>query len=1119
MVKRFFLLLLCLAAALTVFTAAAETPQNVDAEVNKYIFYVNDASGSTAVFQSAALEKGQSLSQPENPSPQAYGYDDHYRFAGWYADEALTTLYPDFDQEITDTSSEEPIAIYAKFEKVFHIVYLDDQGHVLLTEEVLPNAEHTFAPDDPLFAPQPVNNIPQVNSGWKDQNGVTYTTETVTVTQDLTMTPDLKPGYYAHFFTEGGSFVPSQFLKPGDKVARPDDDPTRQGYVFDDWYTAATGGERFNFDAAPTSGVDLYAHWTPATAPYTLVFMLQNADDDDYTYHSSYQKTGRTGQGIVLDANDKQYAKLIVQGTNIETCFLSETNPPQLPVINADGSSVAYVYCDRIYYSYKNKENERQVDYIRWGQDLRPVMQQLGYDLSYLDTEKGILLYTPQLGTNLAFNPNDTMPADDGYPNPAGTYRMYNIENFTTLGRSYGKIGMNEQYPLGQVFELEKNDASGKYLYIHIYHRETCDSPNQNGDKAYIEYSYVRTRSWVSYRGALPTDTTTFKFDRVEGVRLLGNNQYVFLVNDGSIPVEFYYDRHKYDIVFIENDDDLGPDANAIQDVFFNKPLDGMAPNDYVENQTKVKKLDGITYLFSGWYTDPAAKMEKVDFSSAKMPDHDLTLYAAWKPVQSTVTFDPNGGELTADASVTLPTGTQVAQPTDPVWADDTHVFLGWTRNGHPYDFASPVDRDFTLVAQWGSTTTYQVTYKPGDGAGDDLIDPNTYLAGSAAVALPFPDTMTPPANQHFIYWHGSDGNDYLPGQTVAVNGNVTLTAVYAPWIKNQYTITYVPAGGTLGGSTADAVSQHVYEDEITIREAPDRAGYRFLGWDDGIQVPYYQPDDHFTVLGHHTFIARWMELTSITGEKIWKDGGKTHDTQNEVALTLYRATAGGMAAVPADEFTLAWEGNKYTYTNLDKTDADGNVYTYTVTEALTDAANAHLGSGETYVSTVDATGFIFTNTLTGTTEVTVVKVWNDENNQDGKRPASIELTISGKYTVNGTEKSVTIADAEVTITPTSEGWPSHAWQNLPKYQEGQLVTYTVTETAIEGYTTAYDPASVSGATGTITITNTHAADTINVTAAKTWDDNDDQDGKRSEERRVGKECLRLCRSRWSPYH
>ena len=27
------------------------------------------------------------------------------------------------------------------------------------------------------------------------------------------------------------------------------------------------------------------------------------------------------------------------------------------------------------------------------------------------------------------------------------------------------------------------------------------------------------------------------------------------------------------------------------------------------------------------------------------------------------------------------------------------------------------------------------------------------------------------------------------------------------------------------------------------------------------------------------------------------------------------------------------------------------------------------------------------------------------------------------------------------------------------------------------------------------------------------------RDWARSEERRVGKECVRLCRSRWSPYH
>src|SRR3546814_16999179 len=34
------------------------------------------------------------------------------------------------------------------------------------------------------------------------------------------------------------------------------------------------------------------------------------------------------------------------------------------------------------------------------------------------------------------------------------------------------------------------------------------------------------------------------------------------------------------------------------------------------------------------------------------------------------------------------------------------------------------------------------------------------------------------------------------------------------------------------------------------------------------------------------------------------------------------------------------------------------------------------------------------------------------------------------------------------------------------------------------------------------------------------YDDRDDQeDDRRSEERRVGKECVSTCRSRWSPYH
>ena len=39
------------------------------------------------------------------------------------------------------------------------------------------------------------------------------------------------------------------------------------------------------------------------------------------------------------------------------------------------------------------------------------------------------------------------------------------------------------------------------------------------------------------------------------------------------------------------------------------------------------------------------------------------------------------------------------------------------------------------------------------------------------------------------------------------------------------------------------------------------------------------------------------------------------------------------------------------------------------------------------------------------------------------------------------------------------------------------------------------------------------------VTSADSFTDEEGRGGIRSEERRVGKECLHACRSRWSPYH
>ena len=118
MIKRFFLLLLCLAAALTVFTAAAEHSQNADAVVNKYTFYVDGA-----VYKTAVLVTGDTLNQPENPTKA-----DH-RFAGWYADETLSTPFTDFGETITADGSE--TKIYAKFEPAVYYITFYNRAAIL----------------------------------------------------------------------------------------------------------------------------------------------------------------------------------------------------------------------------------------------------------------------------------------------------------------------------------------------------------------------------------------------------------------------------------------------------------------------------------------------------------------------------------------------------------------------------------------------------------------------------------------------------------------------------------------------------------------------------------------------------------------------------------------------------------------------------------------------------------------------------------------------------------------------------------------------------------------------------------------------------------------------------
>ena len=328
-----------------------------------YEFYVGTTMVNTQI-----VKDGDTLYEPSVPDAGT-----NQRFVGWRVEGETTNI--DFSSAVSVTGTADATKhVDAVFETVYHNEYRDLDGNVIRTDEAAESSSYTFDPDDPLFDTQYLNKI---NAGWKDQNNVTHTTDTITVSEDLTLTLDLTPGFFARFFTQGGSFVESQPLGHDELVTQPAD-PTKMGYAFAGWYTSADGGEAFDFSTPPNAGVDIYAHWTPAETTYTLVFMEQNADDDTYSFHSSYQKTGITESPVVLDDDDYEYGK--IRNSGVQSFYVDHINPVGA-VISGDGSTVVTVYCNRVWY-YLEIDGTNYA--IRQGQHIPSWLQANNLD-SYYD--------------------------------------------------------------------------------------------------------------------------------------------------------------------------------------------------------------------------------------------------------------------------------------------------------------------------------------------------------------------------------------------------------------------------------------------------------------------------------------------------------------------------------------------------------------------------------------------------------------------------------------------------------------------------------------------------------------------------------------------------------------
>ena len=228
-----------------------------------------------------------------------------------------------------------------------------------------------------------------------------------------------------------------------------------------------------------------------------------------------------------------------------------------------------------------------------------------------------------------------------------------------------------------------------------------------------------------------------------------------------------------------------------------------------------------------------------------------------------------------------------------------------------------------------------------------------------------------------------------------------------------------------------------------------------------------------YAIYGETLYVSNERPKVTVEATKSWHNIGPTVEIPT-IWFKLFRKIDGGeleevpnvpIKALTSGTTTVVWE-------NLYAQDLQARAYTFFVKEV---DMNGNDFTPKDFIK--EENGLHVSNTYDGRIEVKVQKTWEDANNQDGKRPDKIVVTLFAN--------NEQVTSVEVTATA---DW-THTFTNLPKYKDGQEIVYTITEEAVAGYE--------APVIDQFHIVNKRTPETVEVTVTKTWEDANNQDGKR----------------------
>lgn len=409
-----------------------------------------------------------------------------------------------------------------------------------------------------------------------------------------------------------------------------------------------------------------------------------------------------------------------------------------------------------------------------------------------------------------------------------------------------------------------------------------------------------------------------------------------------------------------------------------------------------------------------------------------------------------------------------------------------------------------------GIEIVYTLTEEPVEGY-------TTSITGSSADGFVITNTHEIEKTELSVkkVWNdfGNQDNKRTPGIVVALYGNAKEKPIETAILNedNNWEYTWKDLDLYAGGNYVDySVVEIAYI---------DASGATIHGVPSGYTVSHSYNNEEGSIIWTEATVTNTLtpELTTLNIQKQWNDSNNQDGLRpKSITLTLWKTTtqpteivyvnghahyvvdpnadSGWVKAVDSkgQPYVLtmtptesgAWDAD---FKDLPKYEAGKRIY-YAVTE------EAVAGYTSSYELDPDTNVLYLKNTHeTEDTQISVFKIWNDNNNQDGKRPASISVSLYGRNKVNPLE-TITLPDA-------NGNW-SYTWTGLDKNYNGEAIKYTVVETAVPGYNVdaqgnAQDVSGAVDASGNVILTNTYIPQTTSISVIKEWNDAQNQDGKR----------------------